>query len=473
MSIVRNYYQKKGPPPPNFFIGGVSSVINTVALITYELQNDYTPLSLFKVKNFKINGSDISFNLPSPLPQQGQIKWQGSNVRNLIKYYYDVGGNVISFEQGVMAQANNLERIILPKVKNIHSGGGYKTLENTKVKGFVEFPELIGEHSMNYVFNNAKITHLKYPKLKSLLLQDSTFRVGHSNISTLKRVYMPLCDNIYSHYSIDVNDLIISYRNFNLIPNNTVMYLNPILSTNRNAETFIRTINVEDGDSVTINGLTYTATTGNTTGTHFKFIPSGITDNNITTSDNLAKSVNMDNRIGTFGKVTAYHQYRDEHVRFHQTISGSSGNVTTYSVSDPIKFPSPSGSTFNYGGTEDTAVLYWRSRGCDIRYVTDFTSPNPPTSLNALNWTSNSVDLTFTPPTGHIRPIDFYEVWIDDGIYTGSTIWQKYLPHQEISGSGITVTDLEANTPYTIRVKAADTFYNVSEFSMTVSGSTI
>src|SRR5690606_30578239 len=104
-----------------------------------------------------------------------------------------------------------------------------------------------------------KITHLKYPKLEFFGLQWSNAedRTSHRNINTLERVLLPVCVSIDSYDGLTYSD-----RMFNLVPANCVFYLNPFLETSRNAEIYVQIINVQPGDTITINGLTYTATSG-------------------------------------------------------------------------------------------------------------------------------------------------------------------------------------------------------------------
>jgi len=461
MGLLKKYYHKKGPPPPNFFIGGVSSVLSTVALTASELG-----VSFYKVKNFQIDGDDISFHIPSPFNQAGQ-KWKNMS---LLTYFYDVDGNMNYVPIEMFRDATNLKKIWLPNVLWLDGPSGWKTFDNTGVEGFVIMDSLTGtvggyeNEKMNFIFNGSNITHLKYKNLTDLQTQwqNANARYTHQNITTLERLYLPVLSYIDGY-----DDLTQSVRNFNNIPASAVVYISPFLETNRLAETYVRTIGTQHGDTVTLNGLVYSATTGSTTSTAFN-----ISGTDIQKATNLSTSINSDSRTGTLGDLTTRHQYNANWILIKQTLSGTTGNTTTFSVSNATRLVTPVGGTFSYGGGPDRSVAYWLNRGCDVRYVTGTTTPDAIVDLSGTNITTTTIDLVFTPPASVDRPLDFYEVWVDDGVNSGSTIWQTLVPHQEISGSGSAVTDLLSGTTYTFRVKAADTLYNVSDFSNTFTGTT-
>jgi len=466
MGLLKKYYHKKGPPPPNFFIGGVSSVLSTVALTASELG-----VSFYKVKNFKISGNNISFHIPSSMSiPQLRFNLSAPAVSPLCTYFYDVDGVVKSIGQDFMRQATLLERLWIPSCTNWASPSGYKTLENAKVKGFAEYASITGEgYDMNYIFNltsgSHKLTHLKYPNMSRISTQwiGSSGRFTHRNINTLERLYLPKLKTIDGY-----DNLTYSERAFNLIPSTTIVYLPPYMETNRKAEVYIRTIGTQHGDTCTLNGLTYTATSGATTSTTFN-----ISGTDIQKATNLSTAINSDSRIGTLGDLATRHLYNANFIIVKQTLSGTTGNTTTISVSNPTRLVTAGTSVFYSGGTVDRSVYYWKNiRGAEIRYITGTTTPDAIVDLSGTNITTTTIDLVFTPPASVDRPLDFYEVWVDDGVNSGSTIWQTLVPHQEISGSGSAVTDLLSGTTYTFRVKAADTLYNVSDFSNTFTGTT-
>jgi len=101
-------------------------------------------------------------------------------------------------------------------------------------------------------------------------------------------------------------------------------------------------------------------------------------------------------------------------------------------------------------GAEEGDIAYARTRGATIRYVTDFTAPNPITNLSIGNVYGTAIQLNFTAPTGSLNTIDFYEVWVNGRYY------------QDITGSGQYITGLTPSTVYNIEVKPTDIYYNKS-----------
>lgn len=107
----------------------------------------------------------------------------------------------------------------------------------------------------------------------------------------------------------------------------------------------------------------------------------------------------------------------------------------------------PSLQTINAGGVEgDLAYL---ATGNIIRYVTNFTAPNPITNLSVGNVYGTAVQLNFTAPSS-ANAIDYYECYAN-GVYKNT-----------ITASGQYIGGLSVNTTYTIEVKPVDIFYNKS-----------
>lgn len=113
------------------------------------------------------------------------------------------------------------------------------------------------------------------------------------------------------------------------------------------------------------------------------------------------------------------------------------------------------------GSTREEIVVYMEDTMSMVPvYIQNFTAPSAVSDLDYSSITSSSVDLDFTPPSS-TNALDFYEVWIDDGV----TEWHPYCRWQEITGSGGTVSGLASGTTYKIKIKAADIYYNLSGFS--------
>lgn len=120
----------------------------------------------------------------------------------------------------------------------------------------------------------------------------------------------------------------------------------------------------------------------------------------------------------------------------------------------------PSMATINAGGVEgDLANAI--SRGATVRYVTNFTPPNPVTSLSTGTITSTSIQFNFTSPTGSTNAYDFSEVYKKD-------INGNWLYISDIVSSGI-VSGLTTGTTYDFKIVARDIFYNGTESFITAS----
>lgn len=128
--------------------------------------------------------------------------------------------------------------------------------------------------------------------------------------------------------------------------------------------------------------------------------------------------------------------------------------------------------TVDKGNRENTIAWWEDSRGVVFRFVTNFVNPDPVTNLAVTNIGADRVDLTFTPPAVTANPLDFYEVWIDNDAWVGQDRWKKLGMWQEIVNSGDTLIELEANTTYRVKLKTADYFWNISEFSEEVEFTT-
>ena len=138
------------------------------------------------------------------------------------------------------------------------------------------------------------------------------------------------------------------------------------------------------------------------------------------------------------------------------SLGGTSGNNDVFligsgspSFSGRLLYVHPSLAT-NNAGAPDGDLAYAISQGAIVRYVTNFTAPNPITNLSVGNVYGTAVQLNFTAPTGSTNAIDYYEVYAN-GVYKNN-----------ISGSGGYATGLNLNTAYTIDVKPVDIFYNKS-----------
>lgn len=118
----------------------------------------------------------------------------------------------------------------------------------------------------------------------------------------------------------------------------------------------------------------------------------------------------------------------------------------------------PSLQTINSGGVEgDIAYL---ATGNTINYVTNFTAPNPVTTLSAGTIYNTAVQLNFTAPSS-TNAIEYYELSLNGVLQT-----------QRITASGQYITGLTPSTSYNITLIAVDIFYNKSVVSNSLSVTT-
>lgn len=101
----------------------------------------------------------------------------------------------------------------------------------------------------------------------------------------------------------------------------------------------------------------------------------------------------------------------------------------------------------NNGGAPDGDLAYAITQGAVVRYVTNFTAPNPITDLSTGTIYNTAIQLNFTPPSS-TNTIEYYECYAN-GVFKNI-----------ITTSGQYITGLTPNTNYSITLKAVDVFYN-------------
>jgi hypothetical protein len=137
------------------------------------------------------------------------------------------------------------------------------------------------------------------------------------------------------------------------------------------------------------------------------------------------------------------------------TVLGASvGDNEIFSVSKlkgTVIYANPFLQTNNSGGI-DGDLQFAISGGAIVRYVTNFTAPNPVTTLSAGAIYNTAIQLNLTAPSG-ANAIDYYEVYVN-GVF-----------NKIITASGQYISVLTANTFYNITVVSVDIFYNKSVVS--------
>jgi len=137
-------------------------------------------------------------------------------------------------------------------------------------------------------------------------------------------------------------------------------------------------------------------------------------------------------------------------------------NIFGYNATYTNLYAEPTMETINGGGVEGDIAFLDSKTGSTVTYVSDFTPPGNITDLSAGTITSSSVVLNFTAPST-TNALSFYEAWVYDEV---NQIY-KHFPYSEITASGGTVTGLDANTTYKIKLAACDIYMNGSGLNTT------
>jgi hypothetical protein len=141
-------------------------------------------------------------------------------------------------------------------------------------------------------------------------------------------------------------------------------------------------------------------------------------------------------------------------------LGGSVGDDSNfiYGLQTKIIYVNPSLATCN-SGAPDGDLAYAITQGATIRYVTNFTVPNPVATLASGTIYNTVIQLNFTTPSS-TNTIDYYECYVNG------------VKKNNITASGQYITGLTPSTSYNFTVVAVDVFYNKSVMSNSVSVST-
>jgi hypothetical protein len=166
----------------------------------------------------------------------------------------------------------------------------------------------------------------------------------------------------------------------------------------------------------------------------------------------------------SFPNVTSTGQYvffNAKSKSFHLPRCANLGGSASYNnvfngvpVAGTLIYAHPSLQTNNAGGVDGDLV------GRTVRYVTNFTAPNPVTTLASGTIYNTAIQLNFTPPTGSTNAIDYYECYVE-GVFKS-----------RINSSGDYVKELNQSVSYNITLISVDIFYNKSILSNILNVST-
>ena len=87
-----------------------------------------------------------------------------------------------------------------------------------------------------------------------------------------------------------------------------------------------------------------------------------------------------------------------------------------------------------------------------VSYVANYTVPNAINDLSATYIGGTYITINWSTPSA-VNNIDYYQVYVNDVLFI------------EVSGLELVMVGLTELTDYTIKIKAVDEFYNISEFS--------
>lgn len=113
-------------------------------------------------------------------------------------------------------------------------------------------------------------------------------------------------------------------------------------------------------------------------------------------------------------------------------------------------------------GLPDGDITNILAKDARVVYSTSLSSPNPISDLAVGDIYNSAAELTFTPPTGSVNAIEFYDIYIND-VFSN-----------RIKSTGGYVSNLTPNTNYNgrVRVYAVDVFGNKSSVSNSVNFTT-
>jgi hypothetical protein len=175
---------------------------------------------------------------------------------------------------------------------------------------------------------------------------------------------------------------------------------------------------------------------------------------------NLLKKIEFPNCTSVLGSVFNNSNIEIAYFPRCNVLGSTSGNNNVFLNSTKLKtiYVNQFLQT-NNNGQPDGDLSFAISQGIIVRYVTNFTVPNPVTNLSVGTIYNTAIQLNFTAPSS-TNTIDYYECY-SNGVFKNN-----------ITASGQYITGLIANTSYTITVIAVDVFYNKSVVSNSLVVST-
>jgi len=161
--------------------------------------------------------------------------------------------------------------------------------------------------------------------------------------------------------------------------------------------------------------------------------------------------------------------------RFYAPILNRFGKSTgdnrlfeIFGFSNPKKIYYNTTAATNNSGNPDGDIQYCIDSGFQGVVILNQIRPNKISNIVLSNIGTNSVDISFDAPTGSENTIDFYEIFLIDG-----SVLNNFKPITESTTNSLTLNGLESGKNYLIKVKAADIYFNLSDFETSQSFTTL
>lgn len=443
-----NYTQE-----PNSFFGGVgASYMETAA----EAASRYNGVAQSEIINFKIDADDnvsfylatneskvasfgnnnMTWQIDSKQTSQGNAHFQSStNSLKFIKLENMTSTYSSSGNRNFVIGADLLERVWF---ENLVTIGGNNNFDDAIVEKY-DFRSLTTIVHNNFISNNmwGNNQEVKYFYLGALTTLDvDLLRHAHMRVPTEAPFY---------DFGANQTTKVFIPSSFNTGDWNASNGMS------------ISAFNIADGDTITINGLVYTAVNGAPADNTEYDISSGIAN---TIATNFKNAINADTRTGTYGDISANNN--DNWVALWNTSTGSSGNTAITQSAAGLGW-NLTFSSFR-GGTGlhpffDFLEQVW---GATIVEISAPITVDPPTALSASSITTTGFDINFTAPTANANGTEVYEIWVRKK-YSFDPYEHFY--YDFVSASGDSITGLTTGTTYMVKMRTMDGDMNWSVFT--------
>lgn len=454
MHILNPYrHAASALPEPNTFIGGVGGVGGYI-----ETAADFAALVSLDESDIVNFQTDINNNISFYVGVDYVFTTSAFNNKDLFAWFIDADGHAL--DSYYFNGCDNLEWAYFPSALDFGNQFGWDNVSQLK---FCNFSGVI---NINNRFQLSDAEYLKKLDLRSLVSISSSGTQG--SLNELRRIERLYIGNLNSISAKQLENVKIHnwgrYYMFmltcSLASDPHVYHHSDWSVTDRNA--FFRgsgTFNI--GDSITIDGKTYTAVATPTTEGEFSGDVS-----------NLKDKINSDTRTGTVDEpLTALNDGAFLYVEC-DTV-GAVGDAITVSIggSNTGSFNIAGGeSTFKNGNDVHIVLQELRDGGgATLVEVSTPITVNAPTSLSVSSITSSGFTINFTAPTANANGTDGYEVWVEEKD-TFNPI--NYFEYDEITSSGSAISGLESGKTYIVKLRTIDGQMNFSDFSSTIEVTT-